>query len=165
MGWIAFAAAAAVALQAGGQIKGGIDAKKTADYNAAVAKQEAKFQEQKTEQDLAFQREEVESIIGKARTVAGGRGLAAGEGVTQSILKGTLTEAAIDEELIRTRGAINVWRAKSQASLLESQGEDFRTAGFLQGGSTILGGIGKYDYRRKKETPTKPKVYRRDRGR
>jgi hypothetical protein len=152
MGWVApVAAIAGVALQAGGQIKAGIDAKNTADYNAAVAKQEADFQKQRTKQQLAFQREEVESIIGKARVVGGGSGIAGGTGISQSILHGTLTQAKIDEELIRTRGAINVWRAESQSDLLKQQGDDFQTAGFLQGGTTILGGLSKYDYRRKKK--------------
>jgi hypothetical protein len=138
---------AGVALTAAAQIKGGIDAKKTADYNAAVARQEGKFQAEKTEHDLAFQKKEVERIIGKAKVVGAG----AGTQLTQSMLHGILTEAQIDEELIRTQGAINVWRAKTGANLLKDQGKDFLTSGFLSGGATILGGLSKYDYRRKKK--------------
>ena len=141
---------ASMAFTAAAQVKGGLDAKKAYDYNAAVAEQEGEFQKKRTEHELAFQKKEVERIIGKARVVGGGSGIAGGTGVTQSILHGTLTEAAIDEKLIRTRGAINVWRAKSQSKQLSQAGEDFRTAGFIRGGATILGGLSRYDYRRKK---------------
>ena len=162
MGWIAFVGAA---IQAGGQMKAGEDAKKTADYNAAVAYQEAEFQAKRTEHELAFQKEEVERIIGKAKVTGAG----AGTGLSQTMLKSILTEANIDEQLIRTQGSINIWRAMNQSDLLSSQGDAFRTAGFMEGGSTILGGLSKYDYRNKTPaaTPTyqNPKVYRKDRGR
>lgn len=150
MGLLEGVAIAAVALQSYGMVKGGLDAKKAADYNAAVAKQEAKYQERKTEHDLAFQRREVERIIGKQR-VAGG---ASGTTGSESILFDTLTQAEIDEEMIRYGGAMNVWRAKSQSSLYKQQGEDYLTSGFISGGATILGGLSRLDYR-KKTTPTK----------
>jgi hypothetical protein len=146
MGMVEGLMLAAMAATAAAQIKGGIDAKAAYDYNAAVAEQEAGFQKKRTKHELAFQREEVERIIGKARVVSGGSGVEA----SQSILHGTLTEAAIDEQLIRTQGAINVWRAKSQSKQLSQTGEDFRTAGYIRGGTTILGGLSRYDYRRKK---------------
>ncbi len=158
MGWIAFVG---MAVQAAGQIKGGQDAAKTAEYNATVAHQEAKFQKKRTEHELAFQKEEVERIIGKAKVTGAG----AGTGLSQTIFKSILTEAAIDEELIRTQGSINIWRATGQSDLLSSQADAFRTAGFVQGGSTILGGLSKYDYRRKTEPITKPTVHVRGRGR
>jgi hypothetical protein len=141
---MAGAAVAAVALQAFGQVKGGSDAKKAADYNAAVARQEAEFQKKKTRHDVAFQKEEVERIIGKAK-VAGG---ASGAELSQAILQSTLTEGAIDEQLIRTQGAINVWRAESQAGLLKEQGKDAFTGGLIGAGSTILTGASKWDYRK-----------------
>ena len=140
---------AATAVTAAGQVYGGIQAKQTADYNAAVAKQEAEFQEKRTAQQLAFQRQEVERIIGKAKVVRGGSGVASG-GIPESMLKETLTEAEIDRQLIRTQGSINVWRAKSQAKISSDEGDYYRTAGYIGAGSTILGGLSRYDYRRKR---------------
>jgi hypothetical protein len=160
MGWVGKAAQiAGVAMQAFGQIKGGTDAKKAADYNAAVAKQEAKYQEKKTEHDLAFQRQEVERIIGKQRVTGGASGTTGSE----SILFDTLTQAKIDEEMIRYGGAMNVWRAKSQSSLYGQQGGAFATSGYLSGGATILGGLSRLDYRKKTiptKTTTRPVYYR-----
>jgi len=141
---------AATAVTAAGQIYGGMEAKKTADYNAAVGEQEAEFQKKRTAQQLAFQRQEVARIIGKAKVVGGGAGIAGGTGISESILKQTLTEAEIDRQLIRTQGSINVWRARTQAKLSEQEGEYYRTAGFIDAGSTILGGLSRYDYRKKR---------------
>lgn len=148
---LAGAAIAGTALQAYGQIRGGQKAKDAYDYNAAVAKQEADFQEKRTEQDLAFHREDVERIIGKQR-VTGGAGGTTG---SQSILLDTLTQAELDEQMIKTEGAINVWRAKTAAKRFEESGEEFRTAGYIAGGSTLLGGLSRFDYR-KKGPSTKP---------
>jgi hypothetical protein len=141
---------AATAVTAAGQILGGIQAKQTADYNEAVAKQEAEFQKKRTTQQLAFQRQEVERIIGKAKVVGGGSGIAGGTGISETILKETLTEAEIDRQLIRTQGSINVWRARTQARLSSQEGDYYRTAGFINAGSTILGGLSRYDYRKKR---------------
>jgi hypothetical protein len=151
-------AIAALAATAAGQIKGGLDAKKAADYNAAVAKQEAEFAKKKTAHDLAFQKEEVERIIGKAR-VAGG---ASGAEMSESLLHTTLTEAELDERLIRTQGAINVWRAESQADLFSARGKDALTGGFIQAGSTILTGASKWDYRKPGSESAITKKQKRD---
>jgi hypothetical protein len=147
MGWMAIVGAA---IAAGGQVQAGQAAGNTAEYNAAVAQQEAEFQRQRTESELAFQREEVERIIGKARVVGGGSGVAGGTGITESILKDTLKQGILDRQMIKTQGAINIWRAQTQSNLLGSEASQFRTAGWMQGGATLLGGLSKYDYRGKK---------------
>jgi hypothetical protein len=148
------AALAGVALQAAGQIKGGIDAKNAYDYNAAVAKQEGEFQEKRTDYELETHRRDLARIIGKQR-VAGG---ASGVGASQSILLDTLTQAELDEQMIKTQGAINVWRAETAERGLKKGGKDFRTAGYISGGGTILGGLSRFDYRKKKTPKTSYKL-------
>lgn len=150
------AALAATALTAAGQISSGMQAKDAADYNAAVAEQEAQFQKQRTQHDLAFQRREVDRIVGKARVAGGG----SGTGVSESLLTNLLTEAEIDEQLIRTQGSINVWRSESQKDLFKAQGEDAQTGGFIAGGATILGGLSQFDFRKTPAAKTKSKFYK-----
>jgi hypothetical protein len=147
---MAVAAIAGVALQAAGQAKGGQDAKDAYDYNAAIAKQEGKFQEQRTDYELDTHRREVARIIGKQRVTAGGSGV----GASQSILLDTLTQAELDEQMIKTQGAINVWRAEAQSEQFTAGGKDFREAGYIGAGGTILGGLSRFDYR--SNTATKP---------
>lgn len=155
MGAILTAASlAATALTAYSQVRGGIEAKNAYDYNAAVAKQEAEFQEKRTAYELAAHEKEVERIIGKQRAAGGASGVGAA-GIGESILRDTLTQAALDEQLIRTQGAINVWRSESERELLKQTGKDFRTAGYVRGGATILGGLSRLDWRRKKPAASK----------
>jgi hypothetical protein len=152
MGWVGAAAMiASTAMQAYGQMRGGQEAKNYYDYNAAVAKQEAEFQKKRTEYELAAHEKEVKQILAKQRTAGAASGVGAA-GIGESILRDTLSQAALDEQMIRAQGDINVWRAKTQRELYQQQGSDFRSAGFIHGPTTLLGGLSRFDWRRKKTT-------------
>lgn len=140
------AAAVGTVVSAAGSIYGGFQAANQYEYNAAVARQEAKFQDQKTEVEIAQHEADVKRLLARQSVVAGASGSEVASGTNLSILTDTRNRATIDQQIIRYGGDINAWRADAQADILEDQVPFFKTAGFLNAGSTILNSASQWDW-------------------
>ncbi len=155
MGWVATAAiVGGTALSMFSSIRGGYAASQAAEYNAAMARYEGKYQKQRAEFEEKQHRREVAKLIGR-QTVAGAR---AGGGTTGSDVTPLLETAKageLDAALIRYGGEVGSWRAESAADLYEDEADEYKTAGWLGAGSTLLNTVGQYDWKKKYPSPTK----------
>jgi hypothetical protein len=159
MGWIAAIGAAGTALSASSSIKGGMAAGDQYDYQAKIAKQEAKYQEARGEVDLALHEDAVRALLGKQRVIGGASGTS-GSGAIET---DTLRKASIDEALIRYGTSMDVWRARSSSQNFQDQSDYFRQAGYISGATTILNTASKWDWKKRSASgaayPTTSSLY------
>lgn len=159
MGWVGTAAIiAGTALAATASVRGGYAASEAAEYNAAMARYEGKYAKQRAEFEEEQHRRDVARLVG-TQTVKGAR---AGGGTVGSDITGLLETAKageLDAALIRYGGEIESWKAGQAAKLYEWEAGEYRTAGWLGAGATLLNTAGRYDW--KKKFPQEEKSYKR----
>lgn len=144
-------------LAAGGALLEGYQAKQTYDYNAAVARQEAKYAKNRATIEEQQFRRQLEAKIGRQRTIQGMSGATGGSNI--AALERTIREGEYDAALIRYGGAVDAWRAESAANLYESSANKALFAGGINAGSTLLTTASKFDWNKfspLKSTSKKP---------
>ncbi|OQB51810.1 MAG: hypothetical protein BWX99_02707 [Deltaproteobacteria bacterium ADurb.Bin151] len=120
-----------------------------ADYNAAVAEEDAKAAKAKAEYDEKAHRENVRKILATQRALYGKSGLSM-EGSPLLVMEDTEKQGELDALAIRYGGDVASARSRSEANLARMTGRNnayAAKAGYIQAGSTLLSGAaGAYKY-------------------
>ena len=133
----AVAAAGAGAYSADQQRRAG---NQQADYNAAVAEEDAKAAKAKAEYDELAHRENVRKILAAQRALYGKSGVSM-EGSPLLVMEDTEKQGELDALAIRYGGDVASARSRSEANLARMQGRNNAYAakgGYIQAGSTLL---------------------------
>lgn len=113
-----------------------------ADYNAAVAEQDARAAKDKAEYDEKAHRENVRKILATQRALYGKSGLSM-EGSPLLVMEDTEKQGELDALAIRYGGDVASARSRSEANLARMTGRNNAYAakgGYIQAGSTLLSG-------------------------
>lgn len=129
----------------GGQLLQGYWAKQSYDYNAAVARQEAKYSKQKASIEEQQFRRQLAQQISRQRVLQAAGGTTGGSNI--DALERTIREGEYDAQLIRYGGSIDAWRAKTASNIYKSSGSRAFAAGVIGAGSTLLTSASKWDWR------------------
>lgn len=124
--------------------KQGMDAKKSAEYNAKVSEMEAEQVTKSAEFEADKQRQDVERLLASQRAVYGASGIdiSAGGSVSK-VQQQTAIEGNLDTQAILYNGEIEAARARNAASFARFSGKQQQTAGFVNAGTTLLSGASK----------------------
>lgn len=172
-GAIIVAAFAATAIQAYGQYQAGKAAEAQAiasakqaraeaawhDYNAKIALREAEAERQAAAFEAQQQAREAKQLKARQRAIVGASGVTA-EGSPLLVMEDTAAQLALENAMIRMRGARGVarWRSQSildvgKAGMARSRAAGFgqaavsaRKAGAIGAGTSILGGVADIGY-------------------
>ena len=128
-------------IAAAGAVYSGTQQKKAADYNAAVATQEAQSIETQANENIKRTRSRNESIISAQRLNA----LTSGATLDNSLLSSLSTNAAMLESNVSdiyTQGMTQSYSALNQATMFRQQGRTAQTAGYLKGAGHVAEGVG-----------------------
>jgi hypothetical protein len=135
----AVAAAGAATYSADAQRRAG---NQQADYNAAVAEEDAKAAKAKAEYDEKAHRENVRKILATQRALYGKSGVSM-EGSPLLVMEDTQKQGELDALAIRYGGDVASARSRSEANLARMTGRNNAYAakgGYIQAGSTLLSG-------------------------
>jgi len=141
----------ATAVAAAGTVYQGQQAKKQADFQAEVQRQQAQ-----REREIAAA-QEGDFRRGQGRLMARRRAMMGGSGVEQStgsplLVSEDLTgETELQALRIRNGGETSATRLEQQAMLTSMAGNSARTASFFQAGSSLFHGFSKVDFKTKKK--------------
>jgi hypothetical protein len=134
-----FVMAASAAVSAIGAIQQGQDAKKAANYNAAVAEQDAIAAQNKAKYDEGLHRERIKALLSKQRAIIGASGAdMSGSPLLATI--DTIEKGELDALAIRQGGEIESRRYKNQAASSRLEGKSASRASMYKAGSTLLSG-------------------------
>ena len=120
--------------------------------NAAMAEQEAKYQEDKTDLSVKQHRLEVSSLKGQQRSLLAESGvdLTTEDGSPLSLLTSTMAMGKYDEDILRYNGDLSAWRYRTQAqqerdaSTYKSwQADQAGSSSLLQPAGTLLATAGR----------------------
>ena len=135
---------------AGGQLLQGYQQKQTYDYNAAVARQEAKYAQQKASIEETQFRRDLAAQVARQRALQGMSGTTGGSNI--DALARTIRQGEYDAQLIRYGGSVDSWRAGSASDLYSSAGGKMLTSGIIGAGGTLLTAGSKFDWKRYGQT-------------
>ncbi len=140
------------AIDAYGRWKEGEDARDVYKYNQAIAEYQADYIRKAAELEIEALNRNVSDFVSRQRAIQGKSGTVANIGSNLASIKQTYAERDIDAGLIR-------WRADKEADLVErgadlygTQASQFRTAGWINAGTTLLGGLSKWDWKSKSKS-------------
>ena len=137
----AAAALAGTAISAVGAIQQGKAAKKAAEYNAAVQRNQAIAARQKAEFDADRARAQAAALRSKQRTAFAKGGVAL-EGTPLLVLEQTAEAQELDAQAILYGGEVSATGYEAQAGLSEIEGAAAQQAGVFGAGATLLTGAG-----------------------
>ena len=121
-----------------GNIQAGKQADKTAQFNAAVAEQDAKAAEDKAEFDEVIHRDRVGKAISTLRARIGKSGVSS---PAQALaIEESIEAGEMDALAIRHSGAVEAARARSGGAIERAGGRSARRAGRLRAGASLLSG-------------------------
>ena len=123
-----------------GQLYQGVQAKSTADYNAAVAKEEAKTQAVLTDIEIARHRRASKKLQSEQIARYGAAGVTL-EGSPILVMADSAADAELDEALIKFEGASKARALRSEARLHKLTGDAAFTGSLIKAGSTLLPGV------------------------
>lgn len=133
------ASLAGTAVSAVGAVQQGKAAKASADYNAAVAHNQAIAARQKAEFDAERERERVQRLLGAQRA-----GFAKGgveiEGTPLLVMEDAAEQGELDVQAILYGGDIQSDNYQAEAGLRRMEGAQAKKAGMFGAGSTLLTG-------------------------
>tara|TARA_R100000664_G_C2757720_1_gene146106 strand:- start:1152 stop:1619 length:468 start_codon:yes stop_codon:yes gene_type:complete len=142
-------AEAALALSAAGSVFGafgsiqqGKAAKRAADYNAAIQRNQAIAAKQKAEFDADRQRQVAAAQRAQARAGFAKGGVVM-EGTPLLVLESSAEQAELDAQAILYGGDVQATGYEAQANLSEMEGRSAKKAGYIGAGTTLLTGVGK----------------------
>ena len=117
--------------------------KKTAKYNAHIARQMAEDAKRRGEQKEYIHRQRVAALVGRQRALIGSSGVAVDEGSTMDIVADTYAMGELDALTIRNNAMREAWGQEALAvgfGFEEELGQMQATWGT---GATVLGGASK----------------------
>jgi hypothetical protein len=120
-------------------------ANQTADYNAEVAEQNARAERDKAAIDEKAHRESIRRILATQRALYG-KGNMSMEGSPLLVQEDTNLQGELDALAIRYGGDVAAARNRSEANVARMTGRNnayAAKAGYIQAGSTLLGGLSK----------------------
>jgi len=126
-------------IQAAGTIYQGAQARATSDYNAAVAKEEAKTQDVLTDIEIARHRRSAKKLQSAQFARYGASGVTL-EGSPILVMADSTADAELDEALIKFQGASKASALNREAKLQKMFGESALTASLINAGATLLPG-------------------------
>ncbi len=119
----------------------GFAAKQAADFNAAIALQQAQREREIADRNADIFRRRQNALGASERARRAGAGVLPNEGTSLLVADAFLDETLIGEATIRAGGETRATRLESQAALARFRGSNARTAAFLDVGSTLLTGF------------------------
>lgn len=134
---------AASAISAGGSFISGMQQQDMANYNAAVAEQNAKMATDKATYDAKMHNQEVRRILAAQRSLYGASGVSSESGSPLLVMDDTVKQGAMDALAIRYGGDVDAAKQRSQANLYRMQGKNAMTSSVIGAGSTLLTGMTK----------------------
>ena len=146
MAWLAAAApyiaVAGTAVSVVGQIQQGKQQEKIAEYNAAIAEQEAVAASKKAAFDADASARRFKVLMGKQRALYAKAGVDIASGSPLLLLTAQAEEAERDRQSILFGGQVASTQRTNQAGLFRLKGSQARTASRIGAGSTFLTGLG-----------------------
>lgn len=136
-------AAASTVMTVAGQMQQGETARKTAEYQAAVAENNAIAARQQAEFDERQQREKALRLMATQRARASKGGVLAEQGSPLFINLDMGEKAEIDALNIRRSGEVRATDYRSQAELGRFRGAAEERQSYLRAGSSLLDGMSK----------------------
>lgn len=128
-------------ISAAAAVYSGTQQKKAADYNAAVATQEAQSIETQTNENIKRTRANNAKILSAQRLNA----LTSGATLDNSLLSSLSSNAAMLESNVSdiyTQGMTQSYSALNQATMFRQQGRTAQTAGYIKGAGYGAQGVG-----------------------
>ncbi len=130
--------AAALGVSVVGTIAQGQAAKRAADFQAAVALQQAARAREVANRNADIFRRQQNALSAAERVRRAGAGVLPGVGTPLLVSDAFLDEILIGEATIRAGGAIRATRLQEEAALARFRGRAARTASLFRAGSTLL---------------------------
>lgn len=130
-------------MQAAGGIYQGLQAKYTSEYNAAVAKEEAKTEEVLTEITIQRHRRFAKKLQSAQIARYGAAGVTL-EGSPILVMADSAAEAELDEALIKFEGASKAGALRREASLQKMYGKSALYGALISAGQTGVQAYEKY---------------------
>lgn len=137
-----FAQIAGTAMSVIGALNQGQQAKSAANYNAAVANNNAIASRQQAEANAAAQQRKARLQLGSMRAGYGASGITM-EGSAMDVLEQSAATAELDRQNILYGGELKAGGYQSTAGLELMRGEHAETASYFNAGSALLSGMGK----------------------
>jgi hypothetical protein len=137
----------------GGSILGGIQANKSAQYNAKVAENNATAETQRAAYEAGIQRDNVRRVIGAQRAAGAASGLDISTGTPVAVLGDTAKAGELDVLARLYAGASAATAYQNDAARFRAEGKAQQTAGFINAGTSLLTGFGKMAANRKRYAP------------
>jgi len=130
------------AVGAVGSIAQGQQQQEWANYNAAIAQQQAQTAKATAEWEATQKRKETERLLGKQRALYGVAGVTY-EGSPLELMAETAAEGELDALMLERTGKIREQKYMSEAELTKMKGQQAATAGYFGAGTTLLTGASK----------------------
>jgi len=131
---------AATAVTAGSSIMQGMQAKETADANAELARRQGAADQDAAVAQAEKIRKAGQQQAGQANAALAASGVSIGSGTPVLIDEQIYRDSESDAMNTILTGTRQQRSANDQAALLESQGQNAQTAGFLNAGASVLAG-------------------------
>ena len=129
----------ATAVSAVGQVIGGIQEKRAAEYNAQVQEQDAVAAEKKAKYDEGIHRERVKRLLSEQRATIGKSGVDI-KGSPMLAILDTIEKGELDALAIRHGGKLQAQKSRSGATESRLRGKQAFTRSLFGAGSTLLSG-------------------------
>lgn len=132
-----------LAASAAGIFISGSQQQSMANYNAAVAEQNAKMATDKATYDAKMHNQEVRRILAAQRSLYGASGVSSESGSSLLVTDDTVKQGAMDALAIRYGGDVKAAKQRSAANLYRMQGKAAMTSAGIGAGTTLLTGASK----------------------
>jgi hypothetical protein len=138
---VAIMALVGSAVSAFGSYRQGQQQKSVAEYNAAIARNEAEAARQKAAFDAETSREKYARLMGRQRALYSKSGVDITSGSPLLLLADQAYEAERDKQAILYSGEVSATKDLNQASMFEYAGENAESAANLTAGTSLVSGI------------------------
>ena len=128
-------------------VSAGESQKQAADYNADVMDAQAQSERDAAAFEETRQREANSKLKARQRVAYLSSGVDLSEGTPLEVLGSQAGEMEMDAMAIRYNGEVKARQSESQAEIYRMQGNQARTAGYTNAGSSLMtgaGSVGKY---------------------
>lgn len=140
-GFEAILAAASTAVSVAGAIQQGQAARKSAEYQAQVAENNAIAARQQADYDERQQRRKTAQRLSTLRAAAANAGVLPEEGSPLFVDQDTSLYGEMDALNLRRGGTIAERRARSEAELTRMKGRQAQTGSYYKAGASLLKGL------------------------
>lgn len=141
MAWVALASAAVSAV---GSIKQGQAQADAANYNAAIAAQNATIAQQQGVAAVEAQRRDSARAIGRMKALYGASGVQSDSGSPVDVLADSASMAELDALTTQYNYRLKALGYENQAELDRSNAKNARTSSYLNAASQVMNGMTSY---------------------